>query len=99
MPGDVFQCIMNKCNTSLEWRSAIFRAAAELGSCGSQGSASDNPPGQREDPEVAEMLQWWRQHRNAIQQSIAEPPPNTTSTYSEKVTEQAMTADTTLGHA
>ncbi len=90
---------MDKCTSSLEWRSAIFRAAEELGSCGSQYSAPDNLFGQRDDPEVSEMLQWWRLHKNAIQQTIPDAPLNTTLTDSEKTTDQATTADTANGHA
>jgi hypothetical protein len=78
-PSDVLRYILDKCNSSLEWKSAIFRAAEELGSGGSQNSAPDNI-GLRDDPEVSEMLQWWRQHKHAIQQSIPDAPSDTDPT-------------------
>ena len=75
-PSDVLRYILDKCNSSLEWKSAIFRAAEELGSGGSQNSTSDNT-GLRDDPEVLEMLQWWRQHKHAIEQAIPDAPSDT----------------------
>ena len=77
--SDVLRYILDKCNSSLEWKSAIFRAAEELGSGGSQNSAPDNI-GLRDDPEVSEMLQWWRQHKYAIQQSTPDAPSDTDPT-------------------